>query len=179
MQRLIHDLLTYSRVNTTKINIFPLNLPQLLEEIRTELFVPIEEKQAKLTFISIPETISADRIKLRQLLSNLIINALKFSRPGVPPEIEISCEVESDQWRFHVKDNGIGIAREYQDHIFLLFRRLHKESDYEGTGIGLALCKKIIEQHKGEIGVVSEKNAGSDFFFTIPIEKIESRIILS
>ncbi|MEZ4777718.1 MAG: ATP-binding protein [Bacteroidia bacterium] len=176
MQRLIHDLLTYSRVNTTKINIFPINLPQLLEELRNELFVTIEEKNAKLTFHSIPETISADRIKLRQLLSNLIINALKFSRPEVPPEIEISCKVEQDQWRFHVKDNGIGIPKEYQEHIFLLFRRLHKEADYEGTGIGLALCKKIIEQHKGEIGVISEKGKGSEFYFTIPVEKIELRL---
>ncbi|MEZ4829837.1 MAG: ATP-binding protein [Bacteroidia bacterium] len=179
MQRLIHDLLTYSRVNTTKINIFPLNVPQLLEEIQNELYIPINEKKATLIYTNIPETISADRIKFRQLLSNLIMNALKFSQPGIPPQIEISCEIELDQWRFHVKDNGIGIAKEYQENIFLLFRRLHKESEYEGTGIGLALCKKIVEQHKGEMGVNSEKGKGSDFYFTIPIEKIESQITIS
>ncbi|MDX2245789.1 MAG: PAS domain S-box protein [Bacteroidia bacterium] len=175
MQRLIHDLLTYSRVNTAKINIYPLNMPLLLEEIRKELFTAIEEKQAKLTFRNIPDTIPADRIKLRQLFHNLIINALKFHRSGFPPEIEISCVEEPHQWRFWVKDNGIGISSAYQDHIFLLFRRLHKETEYEGTGIGLALCKKIVEQHKGEIGVRSEINKGSEFFFTIPMESAQAK----
>ncbi|MEM6805395.1 MAG: ATP-binding protein, partial [Bacteroidota bacterium] len=110
-----------------------------------------------------------DKIKMRQLFQNLISNALKFSRPGVKPEIHIYSEKRETHFRFWVKDNGIGIKEEYQKKIFLLFNRLHSDIEIEGFGIGLATCKMIVEQHEGDIGLTSEYGKGSSFFFDIPL----------
>lgn len=168
MSNLIEDLLAYSRINTTKIHIFPLDMAALLEEIRLELRSVIEEKNARIIFENIPRSINADRVKLRQLFQNLIGNALKFTRSEVFPEVRVCCHKTNDKWEFSVSDNGIGIAGEYHDRIFLLFKRLHHGDLYEGTGIGLALCKKIVEQHSGEIWLTSEPGVGTTFYFTIP-----------
>ena len=106
---------------------------------------------------------------MRQLFQNLIGNAVKFRKSGVDPRISISAERQnSNYWRFVVQDNGIGIEEQYRDQIFIIFQRLHKRSEYGGTGIGLAQCKKIVELHDGEIGVESSPGKGSSFYFTLP-----------
>ena len=110
------------------------------------------------------------RPKLRQLFQNLIANALKFSKSHVRPNIWISAEEQPEHWKFRVRDNGIGINKEFHQRIFLLFQRLHSQDQIEGTGIGLALCKKIIDQHRGKIWVESEEGIGTSFFFTISKE---------
>lgn len=167
MQLLIRDLLTYSRVNSNKSQYKPLNLNEVLEDVVLQLSTTIQEKQAMVEIGSIPSSIQVDKVKMRQLFQNLITNALKFTKEGVPPIIKVFCEEKPNEWKFFIQDNGIGIAPEYQEKIFLLFRRLHTTDTYEGTGIGLAMCKKIVEQHQGTIGISSELGKGSTFYFTI------------
>jgi len=167
MQQLIKKLLSYSRVNSKEKEIESINLNNLVEVITNELKINIEEKNAKIQVNHLPEKIKGDRTRLRQLFQNLISNALKFVKSDVQPNITISCEELKDYWKFLVKDNGIGIEPEFQERIFALFKRLHTKAEYEGTGIGLAMCQKIVEQHKGKIGVESEFGKGSTFYFTI------------
>jgi len=167
MRGLVNDLLSYSRVNTTKINLSDVNINYLLEELQSELASIIQEKKAEIVLRNIPEKVYADSMKLKQVFQNLITNALKFTKKGVASKIRITCKEQATQWLFSVKDNGIGIAPEFQDKIFLLFKRLHGNTDYEGTGIGLAMVKKIIEQHNGEIWLDSEEGEGATFWFTI------------
>ncbi|MEM8891700.1 MAG: ATP-binding protein, partial [Bacteroidota bacterium] len=169
MMTLVNDILSFSRVNTSKVKLEQVALPQLLDSIQEELQVVIEEKEARIEIGEISEKILADKIKMRQLFQNLISNALKFSRPGVKPEIHIYSEKRETHFRFWVKDNGIGIKEEYQKKIFLLFNRLHSDIEIEGFGIGLATCKMIVEQHEGDIGLTSEYGKGSSFFFDIPL----------
>ena len=109
-----------------------------------------------------------DATQLVQLFQNLLANAIKFHRPGVAPRVSLSAQAGAEGWRFAVTDNGIGIAPEYFERIFALFQRLHGRTEYPGTGIGLALCKKIVERHGGHIGVESEPGRGSTFWFTLP-----------
>ena len=113
------------------------------------------------------KNVYCDKQLLRQLFQNLILNAIKFSREDNDPIVEISCDEMYKYWRFTIKDNGIGISREHFDKIFVLFQRLHTQKKFEGTGIGLATCKKIVELHGGSIGVESEEDKGSRFIFTI------------
>lgn len=167
MQRLINDLLSYSRVNTTEIELIEINPEKLLRQLIRELAESIEEKQADIIIQHLPDSILADQTKIRQVFQNLIANALKFSAAGVKPIVTINCKEEEDQWLFSVQDNGIGIKPEFQDKIFLLFKRLHNNTEYEGTGIGLAMVKKIIDQHQGQIGLDSTLGKGSTFWFTI------------
>ncbi len=167
MDRLQHALLAYSRVNSSKINIAPLNTATLIEEILLAIKSNIDEKQAIINLANLPSQIQADNIKIYQLFQNLIINALKFTKPQVQPIITIKGKDLNTHWQFSVSDNGIGIAPEYQEKIFLLFQRLHNNEEYKGTGIGLALCKKIVEQHGGRINVQSKTNNGCTFSFTI------------
>nr|WP_235593809.1 ATP-binding protein [Leptospira interrogans] len=107
-------------------------------------------------------------VEFRQLIQNLISNAIKFSKKGIDPEIRIRCEKEEDYCHFSVQDNGIGIDSKYVDRIFFIFQRLHLKEEYEGHGIGLAHCKKIIELHNGRIWVESDSEVGSNFHFIIP-----------
>lgn len=167
MQRMVNDLLDYSRINSTQIAVTAFDPCDLLCEIQRELGANIEDKQAIITLHELPETIYGDRTKLRKVFQNLITNALKFQQKDRAPRIKISAESRNDHWIFTVKDNGIGIEEVYQEKIFLLFRRLHSESKYTGTGIGLAICKKIVEQHHGDIGVNSSLGDGSEFYFSI------------
>ena len=167
MQKLIEDLLTYSRVNSQKFNFDIVNINSLLETIQFDLRAIMQEKKAVVEAKNMPSAITADPTKIRQLLQNLITNAMKFQQENKTPLIKISCEEKEREWIFKIEDNGIGIKPEFHEKIFLLFRRLHSRSEFEGTGIGLAICKKIVEQHGGNIWLDSEYGKGTTFSFSI------------
>jgi PAS domain S-box-containing protein len=168
MKNLIRALLEYSRIGTGSYKMALVPLAEIAEEVCGVLQVAVDETGAKLTIGELPE-IHGDRIQLAQLLQNLIGNALKFCRDR-PPEIEISAQrnEQGDRWQISVKDNGIGIEEEYQERVFVIFQRLHSREDYAGTGIGLALCKRIVERHQGKIWVESEEGVGTTFTFELP-----------
>lgn len=167
---LIDDLLMYSRVNSEKHQFNTINLNHLLQLILADLRVNIQEKKAIIEATTLPNKICVDLTKMRQLFQNLIANAIKFAKPNVAPKITISCECTAKEWTFCVSDNGIGIEQEYHEKIFLLFRKLHDNTTYQGTGIGLALCKTIVEQHNGRIWIDSELGKGTAIHFTIAKE---------
>lgn len=167
MKNLIEDLLTYSRVNTNNHQLEEVALPAMLKRIQADLQTALEDSQAQIQLKNIPDCIQADSTMMRQLFQNLLENAIKFRRADVPPKIEIVCKSSEEYWTFSIKDNGIGISPEFQEKIFLLFRKLHSSSQYEGTGIGLALCKKIVEQHGGKIWVDAKYQGGTCFQFTL------------
>ena len=164
MQTLIQSLLEYSRVNRVK-PFEDVDMNEALAEVMQDLTVAIAESKAEISFKDLP-VIYGDKVLLGQLLLNLVSNAIKFRGEG-PVKIDVKCEESQDEYLFSVKDNGIGIQKEYKDKIFVIFQRLHTRDQYPGTGIGLAVCKKIVERHKGKIGVESEFGKGSVFYFTI------------
>ncbi len=166
MKGLINDLLAYSRVGT-RGNPFKLtDIVLALDNASANLQSIIEESAAVVTHDSLP-AVMADETQLTQLFQNLIGNAVKFSG-NRPPKIHIGARREDNSWLFSVHDNGIGIDPEYIDRIFVIFQRLHSKTEYPGSGIGLAICKKIVERHGGRIWVESEPDKGSTFYFTIP-----------
>jgi light-regulated signal transduction histidine kinase (bacteriophytochrome) len=167
MQVLINDLLTYSRVGTRDKDFKPTNSEAILERTLENLQNAVEESRAKVTYDTLP-TVMADDMQLGQLFQNLVSNAIRF-RSGEPPHIHVSAEQNEDKWVFSVHDNGIGIDPEFTERIFIIFQRLHKRREYPGTGIGLAICKKIVERHGGRIWVESKPGKGSTFYFTIPL----------
>lgn len=167
MQKLINDLLSYSRVNTTEIVIEKIAPREMLRDMLIELNPIIKEQKAQINQVDIPLQIHADPTKIRQVFQNLMTNALKFHRADRSVIINIKAEETAHEWLFSIEDNGIGIPEEYQQKIFLLFKRLHGPSEFEGTGIGLAMVKKIIEQHDGKIWIESNKDKGTTFYFTI------------
>jgi light-regulated signal transduction histidine kinase (bacteriophytochrome) len=166
MSALIKDLLALSRVDFQAKEFAPADLNAELRRTLFNLKTAIEESLAHVTYDSLP-VVRGDPILLAHLLQNLITNAIKF-RGSRPPEIHIGCEHNGNQWLFSVKDNGIGIDIKYAEKIFLIFQRLHNGQDYPGTGIGLAMCKKIVELHGGKIWMESELGKGSTFYFTLP-----------
>jgi PAS domain S-box-containing protein len=166
MQTLIQDLLTYSRVGTRGNPFEPTDCEVVLEQILTNLKITIEDSGAVLTHDALP-TVMADASQLGQLFQNMIENAIKF-RSDESPRIHVSAEQKGAEWLFSVRDNGIGIEPEFFERIFVIFQRLHGRAEYSGTGIGLAVCKKIVERHGGRIWVESEPGKGTTFFFTIP-----------
>lgn len=168
MQTLINDLLTCSRVGTRGKPFEPADCEAVLEQTLTNLQIVIEDSGAVVTHDVLP-TVMADGSQLVQLFQNLIDNAIKF-RGGEPPRIHISAEQKGDEWIFSVRDNGIGIDPEFFERIFIIFQRLHGVNEHSGTGIGLAICKKIVERHDGRIRVESEPGKGSVFYFTIPVK---------
>lgn len=166
MQRLINDLLDYSRVITRAKPFTKVDCNIILQNALFNFQKKIKETDANITSDTLP-IITADETQVSQIFQNLISNALKFCKQK--PEIHIRAKEEPEQWIFSVQDNGIGINPEYHKQLFVLFRRLHTEKEYSGTGIGLAICKKIVERHGGKIWVESEgENKGSVFYFTIP-----------
>lgn len=169
MQILINDLLAYSRVTSKDEAFENVNLEKVLDEVLFNLEIDIEKNQAIIKREPLPE-IHADYSQMVQVFQNLVGNALKY-RSDEKPEIFISTKKEHDHWLFAVKDNGIGIESEYFPQIFQIFRRLHTHDEYEGTGIGLAITKRIIEHHQGKISVESEPEKGSTFYFTIPCKE--------
>lgn len=165
MRRLITDLLTYSRVGTKGKELEPTDCEQVLETATKNLEVSINEHNATVTHDPLP-TVMADRGQLEQLFQNLIGNALKFCKDRTP-EVHVSVEQEGERWKVGVRDNGIGIAPKHRERIFQVFQRLHTREEYQGTGIGLAVCKKIVERHGGEISVESEVGEGTTFLFSL------------
>ncbi|MGZ7202786.1 MAG: PAS domain S-box protein, partial [Halobacteriota archaeon] len=165
MQALVNDLLAYSRVETRGKALQSVNLENALDGALRNLSVAIEESGAVITHDPMPE-LKADRAQLTQVFQNLIGNAIKF-RSDAPPEVHVGAQMLDDEWRFSVTDNGIGIDMRYADRIFTIFQRLHSRRAYSGTGIGLAICKRIIERHGGRIWVESDVGNGSSFYFTL------------
>jgi light-regulated signal transduction histidine kinase (bacteriophytochrome) len=174
MQRLISDLLAYSRIETRGKPFERTDSSSALCDALANLALTIEETNATVTHDPLP-TVMADRVQLMQTFQNLISNAIKFRRNGVAPQVHVSAEEKSGQWLFSVRDNGIGIDPKQYDRAFVIFQRLHTRKEYPGTGIGLAVCKRIIERHGGRIWVESGTDKGSTFFFTLPhrLETIE------
>jgi PAS domain S-box-containing protein len=166
MQTLIGDLLTYSRVTKQPPELQITSVRAAVEDALANLRTSIQETNAEVQVDTMP-VVLANPSQLTQLVQNLVGNALKF-RADAPPRVRISARKEGETWVFSVIDNGIGIDPKYQDRIFLIFQRLHTRTRYPGTGIGLALCKKIVERHGGRIWVESEPGRGSSFFFTLP-----------
>ena len=169
MDHLVLDLLEYSRVGRSDHPHRPVDAGQAVAAAIAGLTLLIEETGADVAVDGPLPTVPADSDDLVRLFQNLIGNALKYRRPGVPPRIRIGCRCRGRRWEFSVSDNGIGIAPEQRDAIFLIFRRLHGRCEYEGTGIGLAICKKIVEQHGGGIAVDSTLGVGSTFRFVLPV----------
>ena len=167
MQKLIDDLLTYSRVGSNTIPFEPADCNHLLDQTLSNLQVAIAENHAVITRCDLP-TIICNAPQMMQLFQNLISNAIKFRGPEAP-RIHIAAERRGSEWLFSFRDNGIGIDPQYQDRIFKIFQRLHSRDEYAGTGIGLAICMKIVQLHKGTIWMESESGKGTTFYFTLPV----------
>jgi len=167
MKQLIEDLLAYSRVGTRGKELRVIPAQGALDRALVNLRASVESSDAQITHDALPE-VSADDTQLTQLFQNLIGNAIKFRKKDETLRIHIGVRDEKDEWRFSVSDNGIGIERQYFERIFMVFQRLHTRDEYPGTGIGLAICKKVVDRHGGRIWVESVQGKGSTFVFTLP-----------
>jgi signal transduction histidine kinase len=183
MQTLIDDLLTFSRVTRTDEGFVEVDLHDQLQKITEDLEYTIEKKNATID-IMVNHHIVAIPGQIRQLFQNLISNAIKFTKPDVAPIVQIKSEIlkgedieqegldnHKEYCKITVKDNGIGFDQQYADKIFELFQRLHTRNEYQGTGIGLAVCKKIVDKHNGKINVSSKINEGTLFTIILPINQ--------
>jgi light-regulated signal transduction histidine kinase (bacteriophytochrome) len=181
MQFLIQDLLAYSRTNKKEKEFLKTDLNALIEGVKNDLEQTIQEKGAILSAGDLPE-INVIPFQLRQLFTNLFSNSLKFTRPNVAPEIKVKAKLQKakkihlegvdpakDYWLITVQDNGIGFEPEYSTRIFEVFQRLHGKDEYDGTGIGLAICKKIIENHQGMITATGIPGQGATFSIYLPV----------
>jgi signal transduction histidine kinase len=168
MQALITDMLAYSRVGRLEGTRRDVDCGQLLERVRSTLGPVISETGATLVVGDLP-TVSAEPTQLAEVFQNLVSNALKFATPGTPPEVSVTAERAGGGWRFQVTDNGIGIEPRHRERIFGMFKRLHPRDEYPGTGIGLALVKKIVEHRGGTLDVADAPSGrGTSFGFTLP-----------
>jgi ligand-binding sensor domain-containing protein/signal transduction histidine kinase len=165
MKMLIDDLLDYSKIGNNK-ELQQLDCNIILQEVLTDLGVALSEAEAEIRADQLP-VISGYHLGIKQLFQNLITNGIKFRKKDTPPKIQIGAETENNSWKFSFADNGIGIDQQHGEKIFVIFQRLHTRKEYEGSGIGLAHCKKIVEQHNGKIWVESTPGKGSTFHFTI------------
>ena len=168
MQSLINDLLAYSVVDTRLEPFEKINTEKIFQHAMKNLHLAIEESSAEIICDPLPQ-VWANPVQLTQLFQNLIGNSVKFRREK-HPRIHISVQHKDNEWLFSIQDNGIGLDEQYAKRIFEIFQRLHTRDEYPGTGIGLAICKKIIERHGGRIWVKSILGEGSTFYFTIPIK---------
>ena len=166
MKQLIEDLLAYSRVGTRGKEFQSTDTGAALAKAILNLRAAQEASGAAITHGVLP-TVVADGAQLTQLFQNLLGNAMKF-RAADPPKIHVGCEERNDVWVFTVTDNGIGLDPQYSERIFMMFQRLHTKAEYPGTGIGLAICKKIVDRHGGRIWVDSQPGKGCTFGFTLP-----------
>ena len=184
MQTLIQDLLTLSRVSSKAQPFVELDLTQIVKDVLSDLEVRIEQTGAIIE-VGCLQKIEADPLQMRQLFQNLLSNALKFHKPGQPPEITVSSKILQVQdhqlpgaspgdeiCQIMIKDNGIGFEEQFAEQIFALFQRLHSREEYEGTGIGLAVCRKIAHRHGGSIVAKSARDQGATFIVTLPVRQI-------
>lgn len=175
MQTLINDLLTYSRVTTKTQPFTKLDLNQIIAQVISDLEIRIEQSQAKVTTTNLPEIVG-DPTQIYQLFQNIISNALKFRKPDIEPIVHIEGhEIDKPNLggkacQITVTDNGIGFDEKYLDRIFTIFQRLHGRHEYEGTGIGLAVCRKIVDRHGGTISATSTPGHGAQFIITLPFK---------
>lgn len=163
MQALIQDLLTYSRVSRLEYKLDSVDAQAVVTELAEANSGP-----GAVTCSALP-IVQADPGQLRRVLQNLIGNGLKFVPPGRAPHVRVSAARDGDKWCFAVEDNGIGVPAQHHERIFKMFQRLDSQDDFPGTGIGLAVCQRIIERHRGDIWVESTEGVGSTFFFTLPV----------
>lgn len=168
MKALINDLLAYSRVQTQTGELKTVDMSDVLDKVMTNLQLQIKDSCTTITADDLPEILAVEG-QMVQLLQNLLSNAIKFQSDD-PPTIHIGVERKSDCWQFCVRDNGIGIDPKYQDRVFVIFQRLHTRRDYDGTGIGLAICRKIIDRHRGDIWFETHQGEGTTFYFTLPFK---------
>ncbi len=181
MQTLIQDLLTFSRVATKTQPFEPVNLDTVTREVLSDLEVKIEETGATIEIIDLP-AIDADALQMRQLIQNMIGNALKFRRADTKPQIKIYAETlpagknNNQTCQLFIEDNGIGFDEKYIGKIFTVFQRLHGRSEYEGSGVGLAVCRKIVERHNGQIDARSKPGDGATFIITLPFKQINTEV---
>jgi two-component system sensor kinase FixL len=181
MQVLINDLLTYSRVTTKAQPFAEVDLNRVVFQVVSDLEVRMEQSKGFVDFDGLP-MIQADETQMHQLFQNLIGNALKFRRPGVDPVVKVIANIlkasplrrEGPAVEIKIQDNGIGFEEKYLDRIFTIFQRLHGRQEYEGTGIGLAVCRKIVDRHGGLITASSALGEGSTFIITLPLQQITS-----
>jgi signal transduction histidine kinase len=166
MHRLINDLLAYARVGSRAAEFVPTDCEAILADAVSNLEGAMEENGATVTHDPLP-TVMADPDQLSRLFQNLFSNAIKFRAPD-PPVVHVSARRNGNEWLFSVRDNGIGIASEHFERIFLIFQRLQGKSEHSGTGVGLAICKKIVGRHGGKIWIESQPGKGSTFYFTLP-----------
>jgi light-regulated signal transduction histidine kinase (bacteriophytochrome) len=166
MRQIILDLLEFSRVGRMEDKLETVDLNEVVEEVQILFSKKIKEKLATILVDPLP-VIHSYKSPMRQVFQNLISNALKYDREGIPSQIKIKVTELKTHWQFAVTDNGIGIDKEYFDKIFIIFQRLHNKDEYSGTGMGLAVTKKIIENLGGKIWVESEEGKGCTFYFTI------------
>jgi PAS domain S-box-containing protein len=166
MQTLIKDLLAFSRVGRQDNELLPCDCEQILQQVESQLRTTVEERGVKITHDPLPQVTGVPH-EINQLLQNLLSNAIKF-QPGAAPRVHVSAQRVGDRWKLSVRDWGIGIKPEHQNKVFQIFQRLHRPGEFEGTGIGLALCQKIVTRHGGRIWVESEPGQGSTFYFTLP-----------
>ena len=166
MQQIILDLLEFSRLSQDDDHLEEIDLTEIMEEAKTLLIDKIENSGAQIVFKNLP-VIQAKKAPIRQLFQGLLTNALKYKKEVGRPLISVSAREDIKNWEFSFEDNGIGISKAYFDKIFVIFQRLHKKEEYSGSGMGLAICKKIVENMGGKIWVESEQGVGSTFYFTI------------
>jgi signal transduction histidine kinase len=178
MQKLIEDLLKFSRVATHGRPFAPVDMARVTRDVLDDLEAQVEQSGAEVHVSALP-TISADALQMRQLMQNLVSNAIKFRREGVTPEISVQATVAEHQVRITVRDNGIGFERQYSRRIFRVFERLHGRGEYPGTGIGLALCRRIAERHGGTIIADAEPGTGATFTVTLPTRQRDEITIVA
>jgi len=173
MQKLLNDLLQFSRVGTRAKPFKPVDIQEVVGHAIQNLDYFINENNAEIIINSDLPRLSVDQTQLTQLFQNLLHNAIKF-RGETRPHIQVNAEEQENHWRFSVADNGVGIPEQYQERIFVIFQRLYNRDEYEGSGIGLAICKKIVERHDGSIWMESIPGKGTTFYFTIS-KSLESK----
>jgi light-regulated signal transduction histidine kinase (bacteriophytochrome) len=167
MQRLINDLLAFSRIGRLTAGFTDVDLDKVMTEVKSQLEARAGD-DGEIVWADLP-TVEGEEPLLTTLFVNLVGNSLKFRRPDVPPVIRVTAERLEEEWQINVRDNGIGIEAEFADKVFVIFQRLHARDAYEGTGIGLAIVKKIVEYHGGRIWLDLDVDEGTSIYFTLPL----------
>lgn len=168
LAELVNDILEYSSLSSPNLKITKIFMNEFMKSVLSDLMVILEKKDTEITIGEMPDYILADRVKLRRVFQNLVSNSNKYTEPHKNPKIEIYAEEDENQYVFYIKDNGMGISKEFIDKIFEPYTRVHNEESFSGIGIGLSICKGIIELHNGKIGCYSSNEEGTCMYFSIP-----------